>query len=164
VLACIGEQFEEGDEVCGVTVNIRQGKNRIEMWTKTAANEALQISVGKQLKQLLDVSDNTKIGFSVFVSGFQGWEGRRCAGEGRRGAKLCVRVGRAAIISLCRPFLHRSLTTHRTKHHRPTSCSRARPGIGTLFEVGSSGSDGWIQRLVWCGGGGRGAWMGGRWC
>jgi hypothetical protein len=27
-----------------------------------------QISVGKQLKQLLDMSDNTKIGFSVFVS------------------------------------------------------------------------------------------------
>lgn len=43
VLACIGEQFEEGDEVCGVTVNIRNGKNRIEMWTKTAANEALQV-------------------------------------------------------------------------------------------------------------------------
>lgn len=43
MLACIGEQFEEGDEVCGVTVNIRNGKNRIEMWTKTAANEALQV-------------------------------------------------------------------------------------------------------------------------
>jgi hypothetical protein len=26
-----------------VTVNIRNGKNRIEMWTKTAANEALQV-------------------------------------------------------------------------------------------------------------------------
>lgn len=26
VLACIGEQFDEGDEVCGVTVNIRQGE------------------------------------------------------------------------------------------------------------------------------------------
>ena len=46
VLACIGEQFEESDEVCGVTVNIRNGKNRIEMWTKTAANEALQARAG----------------------------------------------------------------------------------------------------------------------
>jgi hypothetical protein len=27
-----------------------------------------QISVGKQLKSLIDMSDNTKIGFSVFVS------------------------------------------------------------------------------------------------
>jgi hypothetical protein len=43
VLGCIGEQFDEGDEVCGVTVNIRNGKNRIELWSKTAANEALQV-------------------------------------------------------------------------------------------------------------------------
>lgn len=50
VLGCIGEQFDEGDEVCGVTVNIRNGKNRIEMWTKTAANEALQVrTVGHSL-------------------------------------------------------------------------------------------------------------------
>jgi translation initiation factor 4E len=68
VLACIGEQFDEGDEVCGVTVNIRAGKDRIELWTKTAANEALQMSIGKQLKQLLDIPDSTKIGFVVFVS------------------------------------------------------------------------------------------------
>lgn len=38
------------------------------MWTKTAANEALQMSIGKQLKQLLDIPDTTKIGFVVFVS------------------------------------------------------------------------------------------------
>jgi translation initiation factor 4E len=44
VLACIGEQFEEGDEVCGICVNVRAGgKDRVELWTKTAANEALQV-------------------------------------------------------------------------------------------------------------------------
>jgi hypothetical protein len=68
VLACIGEQFDEGEEVCGVTVNIRNGKDRLELWSKTAANEALQMSVGKQLKQLLDIPDSNKIGFVVFVS------------------------------------------------------------------------------------------------
>lgn len=68
VLACIGEQFDEGDEVCGVTVNIRNGKDRLELWSKTAANEALQMSIGKQLKQMLDISDSNKIGFVVFVS------------------------------------------------------------------------------------------------
>ncbi|KAF8064643.1 EIF4E1 [Scenedesmus sp. PABB004] len=66
VLACIGEQFDEGDEVCGVTVNIRAGKDRIELWTKTAANEALQTSLAKQLKQMLDIPDSNKIGFVVF--------------------------------------------------------------------------------------------------
>jgi len=66
VLACIGEQFEEGDEVCGVTVNIRAGKDRVELWSKTAANEAVQTSLGKQIKQLLDIPDSIKVGFVVF--------------------------------------------------------------------------------------------------
>lgn len=43
VLACIGEQFTEGDEICGVAVNIRGKGDRIELWTKTASNEAVQV-------------------------------------------------------------------------------------------------------------------------
>ncbi len=43
MLACIGEQFTEGDEVCGVAVNIRNKGDRIELWTKTASNEATQV-------------------------------------------------------------------------------------------------------------------------
>jgi len=67
VLACIGEQFAEGGEICGVCVNIRQGgKDRIELWTRTASNEALQMSVGRDLKRLLDVPDSTKLGYVVF--------------------------------------------------------------------------------------------------
>lgn len=76
VLACIGEQFDEGDEVCGVCVNIRAGKDRVELWTKTAANEALQTSIGKQLKQFLDVPDTGKIGFGVFAEKLQQGKGR----------------------------------------------------------------------------------------
>ena len=53
--------------MCGVTVNIRTGKDRVEMWTKTASNEALQTSVGKQLKQLLDVPDAMRVAFGVFA-------------------------------------------------------------------------------------------------
>lgn len=67
VLACIGEQYAEGDEICGVCVNIRGQKDRIELWTKTASNEAVQVSVGKDLKSFLDMADpNARIGFSVF--------------------------------------------------------------------------------------------------
>eukprot|EP00877_Chromochloris_zofingiensis_P007497 jgi/Chrzof1/2/Cz01g00030.t1 len=77
VLACIGEQFDEGDEVCGVCVNIRSSKDRIELWSKTAANEALQTSVGKQLKQLLDVPESNKLGFIVFSDKLGGGRGAR---------------------------------------------------------------------------------------
>lgn len=34
-------------------------------------NHDMQVSVGKQLKSILDMGDNTKIGFSVFVSTMQ---------------------------------------------------------------------------------------------
>eukprot|EP00798_Chlamydomonas_sp_ICE-L_P028114 gene28114-31227_t len=67
VLGCIGEQFSEGDEVCGVAVNIRPKGDRIELWTKTASNEAVQTTIGRQLKQFLDLPDNMKLGYSVFA-------------------------------------------------------------------------------------------------
>jgi hypothetical protein len=43
VLGCIGEQFDDGEEVCGMVVNVRPKQDRISVWTKTAANEALQV-------------------------------------------------------------------------------------------------------------------------
>jgi Eukaryotic initiation factor 4E len=43
VLASIGEQLTEGDDICGVAVLVRPVKDRLELWTKTAANEALQV-------------------------------------------------------------------------------------------------------------------------
>eukprot|EP00955_Chlamydomonas_euryale_P046781 353504-Chlamydomonas_euryale.AAC.8 len=44
VLAAIGEQFDDYGEVCGVVVNIRPKGDRVELWTRTAANEAAQVS------------------------------------------------------------------------------------------------------------------------
>lgn len=43
MMACIGEQFTEGDEICGVVVNVRARQDRLCMWTKTASNEAAQV-------------------------------------------------------------------------------------------------------------------------
>lgn len=63
VLACIGEQFDDGDEVCGVVVNIRPKSNRISIWTKTASNEAAQVAIGKQLKEIFGIPDNVRMGF-----------------------------------------------------------------------------------------------------
>ena len=44
LLACIGEQFDEGQEICGVVVNLRARQDRLSVWTKTAHNEAAQVS------------------------------------------------------------------------------------------------------------------------
>lgn len=43
LLGCIGEQFDDGDEICGVVVNVRARGDRICLWTRTASNEAVQV-------------------------------------------------------------------------------------------------------------------------
>jgi len=57
LLAMIGEQFDEGDEICGAVVNVRARQDKIAMWTKNAANEAAQMSIGKQWKEFLDYNE-----------------------------------------------------------------------------------------------------------
>jgi hypothetical protein len=42
LLAMIGEQFDEGDEICGAVVSVRR-QDKIAIWTKTASNEAAQV-------------------------------------------------------------------------------------------------------------------------
>ncbi|GKU94309.1 hypothetical protein SLEP1_g7824 [Rubroshorea leprosula] len=61
LLAMIGEQFEHGDEICGAVVNVRNKQDKIALWTKNAANEVAQVSIGKQWKEFLDYNDT--IGF-----------------------------------------------------------------------------------------------------
>jgi translation initiation factor 4E len=65
VLACIGEQFDDGDEICGVVVNVRQKMNRISLWTKTASNEAVQVAIGKHLKEIFGIPGTVNIGYLV---------------------------------------------------------------------------------------------------
>lgn len=43
ILAAIGEQWDDGDEVCGIVVNMRPKQDRLQVWTKTASNEAAQV-------------------------------------------------------------------------------------------------------------------------
>jgi len=66
VLGLIGESFEDSDNILGVTVNIRKAKNRIELWTKQARNEAVQKRIGAKLKQLLELEGSYKFQYSAF--------------------------------------------------------------------------------------------------
>ncbi|KAF3793382.1 Eukaryotic translation initiation factor 4E-1 [Nymphaea thermarum] len=63
LLAMIGEQFSDGDEICGAVVNVRAKQDKIALWTKNAANQTAQISIGKEWKEFLDYNDT--IGFIV---------------------------------------------------------------------------------------------------
>ncbi|XP_051130052.1 eukaryotic translation initiation factor [Andrographis paniculata] len=57
LMAMIGEQFDEADEICGVVASVRPRQDKISLWTKTAANEAVQMSIGRKWKEILGIDD-----------------------------------------------------------------------------------------------------------
>ncbi|KAG0495541.1 hypothetical protein HPP92_000232 [Vanilla planifolia] len=65
LLAMLGEQFDQGDEICGAVVNIRAKQEKISIWTKNGLNEVAQMSIGKQWKECLDYNDT--IGFILHL-------------------------------------------------------------------------------------------------
>ncbi|VFR01546.1 unnamed protein product [Cuscuta campestris] len=62
LMALIGEKFDEAEEICGVVASVRPRQDRLALWTKNAANEAVQMSIGRKWKELLNVTD--KIAYS----------------------------------------------------------------------------------------------------
>lgn len=66
VLACIGENFEDENEICGCVVSIRKGQqNRLAVWTKTAASESAQKRIGTQLRKVLELAENISVSYTV---------------------------------------------------------------------------------------------------
>ncbi|XP_047313486.1 eukaryotic translation initiation factor-like [Impatiens glandulifera] len=64
MMALIGEQFYEADEICGVVASVRQQRqDKLALWTKTASNEAVQMSIGKKWKEIIDVTDKITYSF-----------------------------------------------------------------------------------------------------
>ncbi|XP_057956848.1 eukaryotic translation initiation factor [Malania oleifera] len=63
LMALIGEQFDEADEICGVVASVRQRQDKLALWTKTATNEAAQMSIGRKWKEIIDVTDKITYSF-----------------------------------------------------------------------------------------------------
>lgn len=51
-------------DIVGVACNIRKQQDRIEVWTKTSSDEAVQYSIGQQLKTLLKLPATQTIGYT----------------------------------------------------------------------------------------------------
>lgn len=63
LMALIGEQFDDADEICGVVASVRQRQDKLALWTKTATNEAAQMGIGRKWKEIIDVNDKITYGF-----------------------------------------------------------------------------------------------------
>lgn len=64
-MAIVGEQFDESDEICGLFCSIRPQRFRMQLWTRNGENDDAMRSVGKQLKQHLNITENGKLIFTL---------------------------------------------------------------------------------------------------
>jgi len=61
-MALVGEELEDGDEICGAVVSLRSKVDRIQVWTRSKDDVDRLNAIGKKLVKLLDVSEADNIG------------------------------------------------------------------------------------------------------
>ncbi|KAF9788331.1 translation initiation factor eIF4e [Thelephora terrestris] len=62
-MALVGEDLDEGDEICGAVVSLRSKVDRIQLWTRSKDDVEKINSIGKKMVKVLDVSEADSIGF-----------------------------------------------------------------------------------------------------
>lgn len=66
-MALVGEELEDGDEICGAVVSLRSKVDRIQLWTRSKDDVERLNGIGKKLVKLLDVSEADSIGLEFQV-------------------------------------------------------------------------------------------------
>jgi len=61
-MALVGEELEDGDEICGAVVSLRTKVDRIQLWTRSKDDVDRLNGIGKKLVKLLDISEADNIG------------------------------------------------------------------------------------------------------
>ncbi|CAN4120661.1 unnamed protein product [Withania somnifera] len=54
LMALVGEQFDDSEDICGVVASVRRSQDKLSLWTKTATNEAAQMGIGRKWKEIID--------------------------------------------------------------------------------------------------------------
>ncbi|KAI0747108.1 translation initiation factor eIF 4e-like domain-containing protein [Daedaleopsis nitida] len=61
-MALVGEDLDEGDEICGAVVSLRSKVDRIQLWTRSKEDVEKINGIARKLVKLLDVSEADGIG------------------------------------------------------------------------------------------------------
>lgn len=61
-MALVGEDLDEGDEICGAVVSLRSKVDRIQLWTRSKDDLEKINGIGRKMVKLLDVSEADSIG------------------------------------------------------------------------------------------------------
>jgi len=66
LLACIGESFEDEEEICGGVISIRKQQDKIALWTRSGDHdEEATKRVGRKLKEVLELTDQHALGYQL---------------------------------------------------------------------------------------------------
>ena len=76
-MALVGEDLDEGDEICGAVVSLRSKVDRIQLWTRSKDDVEKINGIGRKMVKLLDVAEADSIGLE-----FQVWSCSHCIGDG----------------------------------------------------------------------------------
>lgn len=66
-MALVGEDLDEGDEICGAVVSLRSKVDRIQLWTRSKDDVEKINGIGRKMAKLLDVSEADGIGLEFQV-------------------------------------------------------------------------------------------------
>jgi translation initiation factor 4E len=69
-MALVGEDMDEGDEICGAVVSLRSKVDRIQLWTRSKDDVEKINGIGKKMVKLLDVSEADSVGFEFQVRSY----------------------------------------------------------------------------------------------
>jgi len=63
LLACVGEAFDDENDICGAVISLRKGGDKIALWTRSSSNEAATKRIGRAFKAALELPDDQVIGY-----------------------------------------------------------------------------------------------------
>lgn len=69
LLSLIGEELDAEEEICGAVISIRRGNDKLSVWTKNVENQEAVLTIGKRLKQLLELDENHKMEYAAHSAG-----------------------------------------------------------------------------------------------
>jgi translation initiation factor 4E len=69
-MALVGEDLDEGDEICGAVVSLRSKVDRIQLWTRSKDDVEKINGIGRKMVKLLDVSEADSIGLEFQVRSY----------------------------------------------------------------------------------------------
>lgn len=116
-MALVGEDLDEGDEICGAVVSLRSKVDRIQLWTRSKDDVEKINGIGRKMVKILDVSEADSIGFE-----FQVWSYSRSRGDGSltpmAGSITATTVRNQTNSSPSKQFPHRHIAPHSTTPKR----------------------------------------------